>query len=276
MTSKKPTSNPKAEAYKDEGNKFFNANDFTNAVKHYTMAIKEDSKNHVYYSNRSAAYAGLKEWRNALDDASKCLELNKSWAKGYYRKGLALEALDRLDEAAEAFANGSKFDPTNQEYASRATQLRDTIARKRKAPARVRPDGTPMGPAEIAKEEGTELFKAHSYDLAAKAYTKALELWTEALGVEFKATCHNNRAACYQQYHNYPEVIKDCTECLNLTPGNQKALIRRGLALEGLEKYEKALEDFRAVLDKDSTVAVANQAHHRISNALRVLKQQGR
>jgi hypothetical protein len=36
--------------------------------------------------------------------------------------------------------------------------------------------------------------------------------------------------------------LKDCTEVLKIQPQNVKALIRRGIAFEALEKYEKGLE----------------------------------
>jgi stress-induced-phosphoprotein 1 len=47
----------------------------------YSKAIENDTTNHVYYSNRSAAYAGLKNWDKALEDADKCIQINKNWSK---------------------------------------------------------------------------------------------------------------------------------------------------------------------------------------------------
>lgn len=41
-------------------------------------------------SNRSGAYAGMKKYQEALSDASKCIELNGSFVKGYSRKGLGM------------------------------------------------------------------------------------------------------------------------------------------------------------------------------------------
>ena len=47
------------------------ASDFKAAVEHYTKAIQHDTDNHVLYSNGSAAYASLKQYGPALDDAEK-------------------------------------------------------------------------------------------------------------------------------------------------------------------------------------------------------------
>jgi tetratricopeptide (TPR) repeat protein len=44
-------------------------------------AINIDPKNHVLYSNRSAAYASLKKYKEALEDAEKCIDIKPDWAK---------------------------------------------------------------------------------------------------------------------------------------------------------------------------------------------------
>tara|TARA_R110002050_G_scaffold48637_1_gene113110 strand:+ start:2359 stop:2676 length:318 start_codon:yes stop_codon:yes gene_type:complete len=62
---------------------------------------------------------------------------------------------------------------------------------------------------------------------------------------DIKIACLSNRATCYAQTHNYKKVIADCTTVLESEPNHPKALIRRGLAYEAVEKYKLALEDMR-------------------------------
>jgi len=64
-----------AEKAKEEGNVFAKKQQFPEAVKCYSEAIKRDPSNHLYYSNRSAAYLSLLAYPEALKDANKCLEL---------------------------------------------------------------------------------------------------------------------------------------------------------------------------------------------------------
>ena len=54
------------------------------------MAMNLDGENHVLYSNRSAAYAGMGNWVLAEGDANTAIELKPDWAKGYSRKAAAL------------------------------------------------------------------------------------------------------------------------------------------------------------------------------------------
>ena len=80
---------------KDQGNKALAANKFDEAVNLYSEAILIDPNNHVLYSNRSAAYAKLAKYENALKDAERAVEIKPDWAKGYSRKLSALSFLNR-------------------------------------------------------------------------------------------------------------------------------------------------------------------------------------
>ncbi len=60
-----------ANALKDLGNKAFSAKEYDKAIDLFSQAIAIDPKNHVLYSNRSAAKAGKKQWAEALADAEQ-------------------------------------------------------------------------------------------------------------------------------------------------------------------------------------------------------------
>lgn len=100
---------------KDKGNAALQAGKFNEAVKFYTEAIALDSKNHVLFSNRSAAYAKAGNYKKALEDAEKTVEIKPDWGKGYSRKGSALAYLGRLQESAQAYEEGLKHDPNNSQ-----------------------------------------------------------------------------------------------------------------------------------------------------------------
>ena len=82
------------------------AKNFSEAIEHYTAAINIDGSNHVYYSNRSAAYLSKGDANNALEDANACIGLNPDFAKGYSRKGAALHSLKRYNDSIEVYEQG--------------------------------------------------------------------------------------------------------------------------------------------------------------------------
>ena len=98
---------------KDQGNKALQAEKFDEAIDLYTQAITKDSSNHVFFSNRSAAYTKKGDYENALLDAKKTVELKSDWGKGYSRLGASLSYLGRYDEALAAYNDGLKHDPEN-------------------------------------------------------------------------------------------------------------------------------------------------------------------
>jgi stress-induced-phosphoprotein 1 len=89
----------------------------------------------VLYSNRSGAYASLKQWPKALDDATKTTEIKPDWSKGWGRKGAALHGTGDLVGAVDAYEQALKLDENNK-------QAKDGLASVQRAiEAEAREDG---------------------------------------------------------------------------------------------------------------------------------------
>eukprot|EP00216_Chloropicon_sp_CCMP2111_P002259 CAMPEP_0198243450 /NCGR_PEP_ID=MMETSP1446-20131203/27808_1 /TAXON_ID=1461542 ORGANISM="Unidentified sp, Strain CCMP2111" /NCGR_SAMPLE_ID=MMETSP1446 /ASSEMBLY_ACC=CAM_ASM_001112 /LENGTH=588 /DNA_ID=CAMNT_0043927267 /DNA_START=39 /DNA_END=1805 /DNA_ORIENTATION=+ len=98
---------------KGKGNAAFTSGRFDEAIDFFTQAIDIDPKNHVLFSNRSAAQASCKRFKEALDDAKSTVELKPEWPKGYSRLGAAHVGLGDLEAAVESYKTGLKIDPDN-------------------------------------------------------------------------------------------------------------------------------------------------------------------
>jgi len=68
----------------------------------------------VRYSNRSACYLLIGNPQEAKNDATKCLELNPTFAKAYHRKGMAMKALKEYDGAIESIKVGLGYETNPQ------------------------------------------------------------------------------------------------------------------------------------------------------------------
>lgn len=75
------TIHQQANDLKAKGNKSLLDGDYAKAVQFYSEAIELCPKNHVLFSNRSAAFAKQEKYSEALLDAKKTVELNQSWCK---------------------------------------------------------------------------------------------------------------------------------------------------------------------------------------------------
>jgi len=258
-------SNPAAENWKNQGNTAFQKGQNSEAVKCYSKAVEIDPNNHVYYTNRATAYAGMEEWEKCLSDANKATSIKTDWVKGYFRKAQALIGLKRYEEGIVAYKRAVELDPKNEDITSRLKEA-EQLFKKHKP--KVNADGSALSISQRAKEEGNEFFRIGKIPQAIEAYNKALGLCTEKEG-NVKADIFCNRAACFVQLYEPHKVINDCNECLMISPMNTKALLRRGLAYESLDKMRLALEDFRKVMSLDPRNTVALQSSSRIVNALK-------
>jgi len=113
-----------AEEFKAQGNAALQAGNITQAIECYTKAINTDGTNHVYYSNRSAAYLKQGNASNALSDAESCIALKPDFAKGYSRKGAALHGLKRYNDSIKAYEDGLNKFPGDKGLVSGLEQVK--------------------------------------------------------------------------------------------------------------------------------------------------------
>ena len=95
-----------ANLLKDQGNELLQAGKIQEAITVYSQAIDLDPDNHVFYSNRCAAYMKHDSKSKALHDAEKCIKLAPTWSKGYVRLGAAQHSLKRFDAAIDTYKRG--------------------------------------------------------------------------------------------------------------------------------------------------------------------------
>lgn len=104
-----------ADQERELGNDFFKSQQYPEAVKHYTEAIKRNPNDAKVYSNRAACYTKLGALPEGLKDADKCIELDPSFVRGYARKGAIQFFMKEYHKALESYQAGLKYDENNQE-----------------------------------------------------------------------------------------------------------------------------------------------------------------
>eukprot|EP01083_Nonionella_stella_P048014 128613_1 len=90
-----------ANKMKEHGNSLLKKGLYGEAVHQYSLAILMCPDNHVFYSNRCAAFVKMERFDQALSDAQKCIDLKPDWIKGYFRTINALLKLGEMDEARQ-------------------------------------------------------------------------------------------------------------------------------------------------------------------------------
>ena len=106
---------------KKSGNDAFKSGRMRDAVRLYTSAIAAAPGDAALHGNRSAAKLALGEHEGALMDATRCVELDETWAKGHYRLGCALSCFGEWIAAAQSFRTADQLAPGSKDVKERLT-----------------------------------------------------------------------------------------------------------------------------------------------------------
>mmetsp|Transcript_23074 Transcript_23074/g.33793 ORF Transcript_23074/g.33793 Transcript_23074/m.33793 type:complete len:321 (+) Transcript_23074:77-1039(+) len=153
--------NAVAIAKKSEGNAFFKAKDYRAAIEKYTEAIAADNTDVTFFSNRSACYAALNMWEQAAEDGKQCIITNRSFVKGYFRAGLALQNLGNLEAALDVIKRGLGVDPSNADLKRMSREIEEAMRQRR---------------VEAAIETANKQYNANEINDAYKTVDAALRL----------------------------------------------------------------------------------------------------
>ncbi|XP_060526118.1 uncharacterized protein LOC132701882 [Cylas formicarius] len=128
---------PSPVVLKELGNNAVKESKFTEAILHYTHAIKLDPDNYTLYSNRSYAFLKEQQYYFALEDANVAIRLNPSWPKGFFRKGEVEYATGHYIAAYEAYRLALKLKPEDANIVEALNRSAREILREKEADAKI-------------------------------------------------------------------------------------------------------------------------------------------
>ena len=123
-------SKEKAESLKVIANDFFKEKKYNDAILNYTKAIELNSNNPVYYSNRSMAYLRVESFGYALADASKAIDLDPKYIKGYYRRASSNMALGKFKKALKDYETVTKVFPKDPDAKGKFNECNTIVKRQ--------------------------------------------------------------------------------------------------------------------------------------------------
>lgn len=107
-----------AEVAKEQGNEYFRKGMYQDALRMYTKGIDANPVgeiSHVLYGNRSMCNLKLSLWQDAERDATKSLDLDRTYTKAYFRRAQARKHLGLLREARKDLEAVLSFNPSDAE-----------------------------------------------------------------------------------------------------------------------------------------------------------------
>lgn len=255
--------------------------DYNNAVKYYTLAIKESPKNTSLYLNRAAAYIKLNKSNLAMADYKKALAINPKLildnkkmgdlfyaakdynsALYYYKRlknmagvskdvyfelGKVLEKQGKHLNAAEAFTIALSIDKKNPDYyyykgISMLALLNYNEAIK------------DFQLAVFYKKDYNDAYlKLADTFYASKDYKSAVENYAICVNNKYdELYCYMKTGYAYKALNSRKEAIDAFTNALSIDQNNFDAYKERGNLYHQIPYYDKSLDDgLKAVEIKD-------------------------
>ena len=185
-----------------------------------------------------------------------------------------LARLCEFAAARDAFLAGAEIDPRNEQIKSALRDVETAL------------EEIPTG-WEDAKTRGNASYRDGKYEDAVRWYTRGLE-FLESLAPKKRgeneneeeeetllsvdvvtsaafATLLANRAEARRQMSDVQACVADCDRALIYDPTHVKATVRRALANEYLEKYDRAARDFETASRLDPGNAIAREGSRRVA-----------
>lgn len=232
---------------KEKGNAAYKKREFDSAIQLYTEASEFDERNVALLTNRAAAKFESGDFEGCVEDCKLAIDRNverslrtdfKVIAKAWARIGNAYMRMDKLDDAAEAYAKSLTESHDPKVYQQHKEAIR--AAEKKSAQEYIDPE---VSAAERA--EGNTLFKSGDFPGSIKKYSEAIKRNPT------DPTAYSNRAASYVKLGELPMALKDCDKCLDLDPTFIKAYVRKGNAHFVMKEYHKCIEVYEKGLKID-------------------------
>ena len=223
-TSDSKRNDEQAQSLKEEGNDYFKKGDFFKSEELYSQSISMYPTS-VCYGNRSFAHYKLQNFKSSLEDATKSVQLDRNYSKGYYRRAEAHMALQNYELAIADFEQSDRIQPNR-------SLIRKLNECKRKQ-------------SEIFKEKGNTILKAGDYE-------KSIHLYTKSINMYATSHCYGNRSLAHYKMQNFENAIDDATNALRCDENYCKGYLRRADAYVALQNYDYAIKDYKSFLTWNS------------------------
>ncbi|KAL2018895.1 hypothetical protein VTK56DRAFT_10262 [Thermocarpiscus australiensis] len=216
-----------AESFKNEGNKFFKAGDYTRAIEFYTKAVVLQPNSATYPGNRAAAYMSAGRYSEALNDCKRAAELDPHNSKILLRLARIYTSMGQPEDAIATFGR-IQPPPSAKDMAAAKEMLRHVRA------------------AQSALKEGTAASMVlHPLDMAEKL------LGVGALKPRKWQLMRGEALLKMGDANSLGEAQNIAMSLLRMNSQDPEALVLRGRALYCQGENDKAVQHFRKALSCD-------------------------
>ena len=241
-------------AYNNRGFVRVELGQYKEAVIDFGKAIEVNPNSELAYNNRGAAYTKLRLFREAISDLDKAILLDPEYADAYHNRGIARSMLNQNNEAIEDFSMVISLDLNYVEAYLRRGLVRLALNQLDEAVVDfdeaiiLYPDYT-----EAFRKRGATRIKLGQHDLAIRDFERAISLDPD------HPEAYRNRGISKSFLGQHKDAIEDLNTALEIDPDCAAAYDNRGVAKLAVGHKKEAASDFCAALRIDPNHDSARQ-----------------
>ncbi|OQB53031.1 MAG: TPR repeat-containing protein YrrB [Deltaproteobacteria bacterium ADurb.Bin151] len=215
-----------------------------NSFTLFDHVLKVTDRNWLAYNNRGTAYKDLGNYRQAIEDFNKAIEIKVNYADAYSNRGAAYKGLGNYGQAIEDYNKAIAIKPDEaMAYSNRGNAYKglgnyqQAIEDYNRA-IEMKPDE-----AMAYGNRGVAYKGLGNYRQAIEDYNRAIEINPSYVDA------YMNRGVAYGILGNYRQAIEDLNKAIEIKPDEAKAYGNRGNAYAGLGHYRQAIEDYNKAIE---------------------------
>ncbi len=211
------------------GRKYFNSEEFEQALKNFKQALELDPKKSLYYFDIGNTYFNMQKYNEAIDNFNKSIELDDSDAMKYYIIGLAYYNLDKIKKAIKNLGMAIELEPSNQDYIDTKIELEKLFNQQLDA--------------NSLYQNGRKHFNSEEFSEALKNFEKAIEL------DDSDAEKYYMLGKTYANMEEYNKAIDNFNIAIELDDSDAEKYYILGLAYAYIEEYNKAIKNLEIAIE---------------------------
>ena len=181
-----------------------------NSITLFDHTLKVTDNNWFAYNNRGVAYGGLGNYRQAIEDCDRAIDIKPGYADAYNNRGFAYNGLGNYRQAIEDCDRAIEINP---------------------------------GYAEAYNNRGVAHNGLGNYEQAIEDLNRAIEIKLRI------AEAYFNRGNAYSGLGNYRQAIEDYSRAIEIKPGYANAYHNRGVVYTYLGNSKQAFEDYDRAIE---------------------------
>jgi tetratricopeptide (TPR) repeat protein len=239
---------------------------------------KDDLDNAETYYARGYSYHQKKEFKHAIIDYDKAIDLDPHYAEAYQKRGVCNRIIGNHDQAltdydtaiklhrawfhharAVVFYKASKYDKALTEV-NWSIQINPDYFKAYNTRGSIEDSIEDHVNALADYTKAIELEPNYIYPYLSRSrlyiildqYEKGISDTTKAIGIDpsFEEAYHY-RGICYRLLDKFEEAIADYSKTIEHNPNNKRAYKDRGYCYSQLGKYESAISDYQKAIELD-------------------------